>query len=306
MRKRSFGFLRASGAIALAVMTLSTLAPAAHATFPGSNGKLAYRALRPTDNEYRIYIRSNAGETPLTPEDQPAGSPNWRADGKRILFTMSLSLDDKSDVWVMRPDGSDQRPLTNTPGRYESAPVFSPDGKRIAFIRGENVIATMRADGSGQKKLTELRGEVWSLSWSPDGAWLATTGFRSGQSDVVLVNVKTGKKRWVTSTPLMEELPDWSPDGTRLVFARTVDAGNNDLFTVRADGKRQRRLTTTANLDESYPAWAPDGTKIAYVQRTIAGNIREIALMPNTPGAPPDTVYMAAGDDFEPAWQPRP
>jgi TolB protein len=305
VKQRSFWFLRAIGAVALAVMTLSAFTPVAHATFPGRNGKLAYRAGRPTDNEYRIYLRSKAGEKALTADDQPAGSPSWRADGKRIVFTMSASIDDASDVWVMRPDGSGQRRLTDTPVRYEAAPVFSPDGKRIAFIRGENLIFTMRADGSGQKKLAELRGEVWSLSWSSDGVWLATTSFRSGQSDVIIVNVKTGKKRWVTATPQMEEKPDWSPDGTRLVFARLVDAGNHDLFTVRADGKRQRRLTTTATLDESYPAWSPDGTKIAYVQRTIAGNIREIAIMPNTSGAPPDTVYVAAGDDFEAAWQPR-
>ncbi len=67
-----------------------------------------------------------------------AGAPAWSPDGARLAFVLRSGPDRgyDSDIWVMRPDGSDQRRLTATADVAESGPVWSPDGRRLAFWSG--------------------------------------------------------------------------------------------------------------------------------------------------------------------------
>ncbi len=287
--------------LALASVVVA-LAPAAHASFPGGNGMLAYRGERPGDTTYRIYVRDGATETAVTPDGAYAYTPDWSPKTGRVLYLRAASLTSGFDLWTVNPDGTDPRRVTFTPNQVESDAIYSPTGGKIAWTDyGTRRIYVMRADGSRRRLVADLRGEGSDLSWSPDGKWFATQAYRKGSYDLLLIRVADGAKRWVDSTTRNEWQPDWSPDGTRLVFSRDMGT-QDDLFSIRTDGTGQRRLTRTADISESGPVWSPNGKKIAFVHLVIAGNVRNLAIMPATGGFP-STIYDAPGDDFDIAWQ---
>jgi TolB protein len=150
-------------------------------------------------------------------------------------------------------------------------PRWSPDGKRIAFVR-DGSIYVARADGSKERRLTRAGG-TWfpanSPAWSPDGSRIAFGGIQ----DIFTVTVAGAKVARLTHSPkpwLGNFTPAYSPDGKRIAFARSTDAFNSDIFLVNANGTRLVRLTKSKGTDsrlgeEHGPAWSPDGRSLVYV-----------------------------------------
>lgn len=106
---------------------------------------------------------------------------------------------------------------------------------------------------------------------------MAYTEFPTGvasATDVFYLNTKAKVVRQLTSHPGRDQMPSWSPDGTRIVFSTTrYSGGGNDLtdldlavMEIAADGSpgTVTRITSSPG-QETYPAWSPDGNKIAYV-----------------------------------------
>jgi Tol biopolymer transport system component len=135
----------------------------------------------------------------------------------------------------------------------ESAPAWSPDGTRIAFVCRWTIttdLCVVNADGTGLVRLTNDAVADLHPAWSPGGSSIAfarqtgeVTDPTTGQ--IVVIDVAT---RAVTVLTQGTE-PTWSPDGSRLAFAR-VDG----LFVVGADGTNLKRLTTG---NHRAPAWRP-------------------------------------------------
>jgi TolB protein len=204
-----------------------------------------------------------------------AASTAAPADEERILFHRQSGTG-VADLFSVRPDGSGLRRLTATRNNFGG--VWSPDGRRIAFSsdrgRGSGApeLYVMDADGRNVRRLTRtpLSARAWSASFDPA----------------------------------------WSPDGSTLVFARTVVDGprsRQELFAVGADGSRLRRLTDTPRVAEASPSWAPDGTAIAYERDggiwTMAGDgtrPRRIAAAGGRPAWSPDgaRIAFAAGNGW--------
>jgi TolB protein len=97
--------------------------------------------------------------------------------------------------------------------------------------------------------------------------------------------------------------PDWSPDGTHLVyfFSDTYSPFWPGLFTMRADGSEQQRLTTLTGNFAQAPTWSPDGTKIAF-------QLNPGIWVVNADGAHAHrlTGVNTSTTDLYPAWQPLP
>ncbi len=92
-------------------------------------------------------------------------------DSKFIVFELSAySMDDNkgnTDIYIMNSDGSDIRPLKNS-DKNESEPGFTPDGKKVSFVR-EGQIWVCNIDGSDEEKLTDIYTEASGYKWSSDG-----------------------------------------------------------------------------------------------------------------------------------------
>jgi len=176
--------------------------------------------------------------------------PSVSPDGMKVAF--SCDTEAGIGLCTVNMDGTGRTtifPRTDEPARAS----FSPDGTKIVFEYSSG-ISVMNADGTGVVSLG-VSGQ-WP-EWSPDGQKIAFVGYAGPNYEIYLMNPDgTGQVR-VTNGTASAGTPSWSPDQTRLAFARS-----GDVYTIRPDGTGETRLTTSS--DNGRPAWSPDGTKIAF------------------------------------------
>ncbi|HEV8024383.1 MAG TPA: LpqB family beta-propeller domain-containing protein, partial [Candidatus Nanopelagicales bacterium] len=100
-----------------------------------------------------------------------------------------------TDIFLIRPDGTDKHALVSIEGEKEFAPSWSPSGQQIAFVSdmtGLDQVYVMNIDGTGMRQLT-TSGANTDPAWSADGKHVYVTSTRTGNSDVVQVPVGKGK-----------------------------------------------------------------------------------------------------------------
>ncbi len=193
----------------------------------------------------------------------------WSPDGTLLACSVARGDWDRGgdyDIYVLRPDGSGVRRLTDARGA-DLWISWSPDGKRIAFSSrrtGAPEIYVMNADGTSQARLTDGGGSA--PSWSPDGKRIAFMRKVDGQSQIFVMSAGTagGNSVLLASTGANEWNPIWSPDGTRILFYSDREGqGKDQIYTVLADGSNLHRLTAGEG-NNIFPAWSPDGGRIVF------------------------------------------
>ena len=184
--------------------------------------------------------------------------PAFSPDGRHIAFAQDL-LDARGvnfpGIFLMRTDGTALRRITSgePDGFPDGHPAFSPDGKRIVFVRevadGRNQLMIVRSDGTGLHAL--MPGvDASGPNWSPDGRHIAFTLLRH-TGNVTKVDVATvsptGKNlRLLTDEPAQVRdafEPNYSPSGRRIVFSEN-DRHGCDLVTISTTGDHSRYLTS--------------------------------------------------------------
>jgi tol-pal system beta propeller repeat protein TolB len=167
----------------------------------------------------------------------------------------------------MWPDGSHPAQLTDTDDA-EMQPVWSPDGRRIAFTRytddGNYDVFVMNRDGTGQTRLTSDPAWDGEPSWSPDGSHLAFESDRTGYFDVYTMRADGTDVTNITNNPgAGDSDPAWSPDGTKIAFASTR-SGYSDIYVMPAGGGTATVLVADDSGYDLGPEWSPDGSKVAF------------------------------------------
>jgi Tol biopolymer transport system component len=222
------------------------------------------------DSKSDIYVADADGSNPkrLTNNEgqvQAVGAVgSWSPDGAKMLLSCLPSA--SYDVCTMDADGSNLTQLT-TKGEYEE-PNWSPDGKKIAFESASGGIYTMNPDGSNRTLAIAPVSD--QPDWSPDGTKIAYRRYLSGQStaDIFIANADgsnpvnltgrlSGRTADVTKTD--EAVPAWSPDGTQIAFASSLDeydATTHEIFVIDADGRNLKQLTNGTGTDYD-PDWQP-------------------------------------------------
>lgn len=202
----------------------------------------------------------------------PQGSP----DGRWIVFTRL------GDVFRARTDGSQVIQVTSSGPDFDRAPSFSPSGKRILFSReepntapdeklpGVEHIYSVKLDGSGLQQLTTGDFSDRDPVFSPSGKVIAFDRFQVGTGRHVFTMRPDGS-RVKDATPFLaawSREPAFNPTGSRIVYVRgSYGSSTSDLFTIRPDGKKVRRLTGRSGQPlggVSGPSWSPDGTRVVF------------------------------------------
>ena len=219
-------------------------------------------------------------------------------------------------IFAMNADGTNRQQWTQN-GADDSTPVWSPDGRRIAFVSqrdGNREIYVMPAplppaqgavDGPGQVNITQSPADDWTPAWSPDGRQLAFASIRQGNWEIFIATADGSGLTQVTDDGMGNMSPVWSPDGQTLAYTSKRD-GNWEIYTMPAPnvpGARgeRRRLTSSEGNDLS-PVYSPQGDRIAF-ESNREGNV-EIYTM-NADGSNPQNLTRTPNaDDHGPVWSP--
>jgi Tol biopolymer transport system component len=227
-------------------------------------------------------LDADAGKLRALPQPDPKMQTfcggSWSPDGKRITCAAYSDDDPKRNgIYTIRAsDGGDLQKITSFPGGDYSAGDYSPDGKRLVFIRAKNErvvgLFVVNVDGTGLKRLTPrstiLDDGRFAGRWSPNGDQILFVA-RSAEENhkaIWMVSADGGPPKQLEMTPACggpstkpKEFgcysPDWSPDGKKIIFARS-DGNGESIYTVNADGTD---LVEVTDGEDDQPDWGPRG-----------------------------------------------
>jgi Tol biopolymer transport system component len=198
------------------------------------------------------------------------GSMAWSPDGHLVAYTLVSGTQTQNGVtfpvWsiaVIEPDGQGRRILAQGTG---AQPVFSPDGRSIAFCADtpRPGVYTVPTQGGPVRQI--IGGPCVSnvLAWAPNGrevAYIRTSGSDHFHYHLFVKNLQSGRVRRLASVGVQAPIgpPAWSPASNKLAFVGPSAA----VETINVNGTGLRRLVGTHDSATSDLAWSADGQQIA-------------------------------------------
>lgn len=273
----------------VAVATASSLAMLARATTEGPNGRIVFKkalghpsylaSVQPDGTGLRLLPRTRG-----VSDDDPDSSPK----GSLIAFERWPLGSGPGAIFEYRADGGGLKRL-GPASDDRIFPAWSPDGRRIAYVRswgglqhGEikySGVYVMNANGGGARQIVNVSadkpyaGDAAHPTWSADGKQIAfelansATGEPAHAHAVFIVNADgTGLHQL---TPWGLEAGgrlDWSPDGKLILFRAPAKNDRGNLYTVAPDGSGLHQLTHFPNLVVSAGSFSPDGKWVTFAK----------------------------------------
>jgi sugar lactone lactonase YvrE len=269
---------------------------------------------------YRDYLGSNleildVATGNATIVHQYRGSfqaPNWTHDGKALIYAQEGRL--------YRFDLSSRVAEAINTGfatRNNNDHVLSFDGQMMAISNhavedsGASIVYTVPTTGGTPKRVT-AKGPSYLHGWSPDGRWLVYVGQRNGDFDVYKIPVNGGNEIRLTSTPGLDDGPEFTPDG-KYIYFNSVRSGRMQIWRMRTDGSGQQQITNDT-FNNWFPHISPDGKWIVYIAFPLSVPADDhpfykhvqLKLMP-VGGGPARViayVYGGQGTINVPSWSP--
>jgi Tol biopolymer transport system component/pSer/pThr/pTyr-binding forkhead associated (FHA) protein len=299
--------------------------PAVEPVIPSGDGfggsvQLAFASNRTGRPQIYLIELETLEERQLTDVSGGACQPAWSSDGSRMLYTSPCNTNREeyngASIYAMSvdPEGNpgEVTQLIVTIGGGDYDPAWSRDGSRIAFTSwrtGRPQIFTVNPDGTDPRNLNDDLAYNWAPSWSNDGSQLAFLTGRGGDEEIWTVPAGGGEeRRFSRSDGKNVARPDWSPDGSTIVFEKVVGNIPRLIAAPVADGGvRELQVCKEGQLSlqpMGEPTWSPDGTWLAF-ETWPDGVNHEIAVMRAS-----CTEYRQLttddGLDFDAAWRQMP
>ena len=180
--------------------------------------------------------------------------PMLSPDGDLLVYSR------QGDIEVSGLEGSGPTFLMPPGPEDDRMPAWSPSGRHVAFVR-DGDIHVVGADGVDPVNLTGDAAQNLDPDWSPDGAWIAYSSARTGDTRLWRIRVDGTERRRLTGdeAPGHEEYhPSWSPTGAQVVFERWGGRGlqDADIHVVTVDGGAVHPLVVDPGFD-GQPSWGP-------------------------------------------------
>ena len=229
--------------------------------------------------------------------------PRWSPDGKRLAFISEQH--GAPELYLMGLTGGKATRITsNTTDDILGG--WSPDGEWLVFY----------SEGTAEERGLWLRnplgvnlvhlttGQDREPVWSPEGTHIAFVRWDGGNADIFILR-RVSNGTWqddievtrLTQHEANDRSPNWSPDGRQLAFVSFRD-GSGEIYSMMADGSKQRRLTKNG-ADDLTPDWSADGRRIAFVSHLYGQS--EIFVM-NADGSQQRRLTNNTTEDFSPNW----
>jgi TolB protein len=302
----------------------------------------------------QLFVRTPSGdERQITHVSGGAFNPAWSPDGARVVFERRGV---RGQLYVVNADGSGSHQIASgcskaTKCLADSMPAWSRDGTQIAFVRdygpevklgGEDGpsrsdLMVVPATGGAPGVLRHFGNDPLPdhPAWSPDGTKLVlplTTAKQPTKQTRFLdalnvFDIASGAMRAITPLSLGASEPDWSADGSRIVFSS--GAGHSEAaYVVRPDGSGLQKISVKLRNHSSHrddprlaearvlrPRWSPDSTRIVFASDAKACTSHHIGGCPRGPERHSVFVMNADGSgvrrlttsrrgESSPSWSP--
>jgi serine/threonine-protein kinase len=255
-------------------------------------------------NRPMVWMDRTGATTPLRSTETDWTGPRFSPNGQ----TLAVAINDgtQQDIWLYDWVRDTPTKFTFDPAS-DNSPVWSPDGKRIAFAsdrgsKGVNNLYWQRADGTGEvQRLTESPNNQIPFSFDPKGKVLAFyEGSPKTSGDLMILPLdgdeatgwKPGKPTAFLATPANEVSPMISPDGRWMAYM-SDEAGSMQVFVRPFSGPGGKRAISTTGIG-IYPSWSRTRPELIYQDASTS----KIMVAP----------YTIEGDAFQPGklqvWAP--
>jgi Tol biopolymer transport system component len=225
------------------------------------------------DDRTALAVWNTDGTNPrrIFRSEATAMGPQWSPDGRWISVGVGsyfLARTRPAQVLLVKPDGSEMRPLTTGVGNA-GFPGWSPDGKHVVYRYWSDKAGGLRiatvADGSHRTLTT---GYDNFPSWSPRGDRIVFSRLANGDFDIYSMRPDGTDVKQLTTAAGNDSHAVWSPDGEFILFSSSrfgfkdeaplsdIPQPYGELFIMKADGSDQRPLTDN-RWEEGTPAWQP-------------------------------------------------
>lgn len=236
------------------------------AQFYKDNSYIAYQGKADSKSGYVLFnLKTNEKQLLPFPREYVTWDYNISPDGRKIAFTSSKAQYSRwkvpqTNLFVANIDGSEMKQLTDANDTIYH-PRWSPDGKKILFYTGLDLLETqekkaggiyvINSDGTGLEKLTD--GD--ESSWSPSGEKIVYSHTdKQNVSNIYLLDVKTREIKKITHSNFWNLSPVFSLDGTKVLFVSKRGNGGAELYVINIDGTNETQVTPPKKI-RAYGRW---------------------------------------------------
>lgn len=221
---------------------------------------------------YKLMVAPTHGGGEEQEIGEVSGGLSWSPDGKYLAASANERLGQPTSLYLFSLDGRERHLLlTPPPEVYDTLQQFSPDGKRLAFVRWRNTgNADLFVYTIANRTLTQVTRDenpIPDFEWAANNTEIYFISSRKGGNRLWRLAVSGGEPLVITSVPPHIKSFSVSPDEDRLAFTQPINDTQIDLFerTGRGWASLRRRCRINSSRADDHPRFSPDGSRMVFV-----------------------------------------
>ena len=200
------------------------------------------------DDRQRILMTDRSGAWPRPVSRGPGddSDPQVSPDGRSVAYLHHPTDDlDRTDIMLADVEAGLVGPITNTPERENTAPEWSPDGKRLVYTSerpGFFELFILDTDSLQERQVTHLGHDIDDYAWCPDGKRIACTVNRGGSLDLAILEVDSGRIDYLRSGGGVHSRPHWLQNGRTLTFEYEDPVHPPDVYAIDVETRQMKNM----------------------------------------------------------------